>query len=87
MSSSKWELFKEKNPGDAVRPWDMLNNKIERVSEDVSKERLDICKQCEHLIKTTVQCKKCGCFMTAKTTLPHAFCPIGKWGTISADNK
>lgn len=86
MSKSKWEIFKEKNPGDPVRPWDMFNTKIERVSDDVAKERLDICKKCDFFIKTTGQCKKCGCFMNAKTRLPHASCPIGKWGISDANN-
>lgn len=80
---SKWELWKEKNAGDPVRPWDMLNPNIEKISEEESKKRLDICLSCEHLIKTTTQCKKCGCFMNLKTKLPHASCPINKWGVIN----
>lgn len=62
-----------------ARPWDLFNKKIGRVTEIVAKERLAICKDCEHFIKVTTQCKKCGCIMQAKTTLPNASCPIGKW--------
>ena len=29
--SSKWELWKEKNNGDTVRPWDMINPKIKKL--------------------------------------------------------
>lgn len=79
MTKSKWELWKEKNPGDSVRPWDMINPKIEKLSEEKSQKRLDICFGCDRLIKLTTQCKECGCFMNAKTKLPHASCPIGKW--------
>lgn len=62
-----------------ARPWDLFNPNIERVSKEVSEKRLQICLGCEHLLKATKQCKKCGCFMTAKTKLPHSECPIGKW--------
>ena len=37
------------------------------------------CQGCEHLIKATNQCKKCGCFMKVKTRISTARCPIGKW--------
>jgi hypothetical protein len=39
------------------------------------------------LIKLTSQCKKCGCFMEAKTKLPNAECPIGKWDKVSVSYK
>lgn len=42
-------------------------------------ERFEICKSCEHLFKLTNTCKKCGCFMKAKTWLASAKCPINKW--------
>lgn len=45
----------------------------------VSTERMNICKQCEHLIRVTTTCKKCGCFMAVKSRLKEAKCPIGKW--------
>jgi hypothetical protein len=50
-----------------------------RSSEDLADTRLSICKACPELIKLTTQCKKCGCFMSAKTKLEVAKCPIGKW--------
>jgi hypothetical protein len=70
----KWK----KNLGE-TRPWDMINLKADFVDEEESKRRLSICKACPELIKLTTQCKKCGCFMTAKTKLEKAVCPIGKW--------
>lgn len=63
---------------EAVKPWDMLD-KDNYTTEDVSSQRLSICKQCPELIKLTTQCKKCGCFMFAKTKLEKATCPLGKW--------
>ena len=44
--------------------------------------RMDECLKCEHLIKTTKSCKKCGCFMRVKTKFRTAKCPIGKWGRV-----
>jgi hypothetical protein len=66
----------------SARPWDLYNKKIGRVTATTAEERLEICKGCEFFIKTTGQCKKCGCLMQAKTKLPNAECPIGKWKQI-----
>jgi hypothetical protein len=64
---------------DQVRPWDLLNPNVPRASQELANERYTICKTCPELIKLTYQCKKCGCFMKAKTTLQQATCPLGKW--------
>ncbi len=42
--------------------------------------RMQICNSCLYYVKGTSQCKKCGCFMTAKTRLKQSQCPVGKWG-------
>ncbi len=70
-----WEEYKAKN---GVIPINLLdkNNYIE---DTESKKRMNICLDCEHLIKLTHQCKKCGCFMNLKTKLKNAKCPIKKW--------
>jgi hypothetical protein len=49
------------------------------VESAVQSSRLAICNACPEFIKSTSQCKKCGCFMSAKTRLKVASCPIGKW--------
>jgi len=46
---------------------------------NVIKKRLAICKACPEFIAATSQCRKCGCFMSAKTKLKVASCPINKW--------
>lgn len=85
------ELRKPNSPNEKVsedkkaRPWDIFNKNIEKVPEDIKAKRLEICKACPELIKLTTQCKKCGCFMDAKTTLPHAECPLGKWNKYKID--
>jgi hypothetical protein len=80
---SPWQLWKEKNPGDPVRPWDLLNPKIGRVKEEIYKKRLDLCLGCDRLIQATKTCRECGCFMTEKTKLPHASCPLHKWDSVT----
>ena len=76
---SAWKEFK-KSLGNTPLA---LFNSNNRVSEQVAKDRMSICLECEHLIKVTKQCSKCFCFMEFKTTTKQAFCPIGKW---KADN-
>jgi hypothetical protein len=63
----------EVNPLDMINP----NNYVKDLS--ISNKRFKICKECPELIKLTKTCKKCGCFMKAKTLLEAATCPIGKW--------
>ena len=45
-------------------------------------ERWSHCEGCEHLIKATNTCKKCGCFMKVKTKVATASCPVGKWDKV-----
>jgi len=53
-------------------------------------DRLNICKGCEHFVKSTMSCgdlvteaftdsKLCGCHMPTKTRLKVASCPLAKW--------
>lgn len=79
MSKNKWEIWKEKSQDSVARPWDMLNPKIEKLSKEESKKRLDICISCDKFFKPTGQCKECGCFMALKTQIAHAVCPLNKW--------
>ena len=60
----------------------MLDPNIEKVSDEIQVSRMDMCKDCPFLMKITKQCRKCGCHMPWKTQLPHATCPIGKWGAV-----
>lgn len=74
---SAWQKYKE-SLGE-TRPWDFLNPNTEYSNTEEAERRYDICKSCPELITLTSQCKKCGCFMAAKTKLAHASCPLGKW--------
>jgi len=48
-------------------------------SAEVVNKRLGICKACPEYVAATSQCRKCGCFMSAKTKLKVSSCPINKW--------
>lgn len=74
---SKWEEYKKKL-GD-TRPWDVLNPNVKLSGEEKAKARLDICFNCDRLLKITTQCKECGCFMKLKSRIENAKCPLGKW--------
>jgi hypothetical protein len=69
-----------------ARPWDLFNKNLGRVSEEVGATRMDICKACPELLPTG-NCKECGCFMSAKTKLPNASCPLGKWDVVRISYK
>ena len=55
-----------------------LNTEEQQINRNAV-DRMKICLQCEHFLKMTKQCKKCGCFMIIKTRLPNSTCPIDKW--------
>lgn len=76
FNMSRWSEYKEKN---GATPLDLLNPKTKRVSDEIANLRLDMCIACPHLIQFTKQCTKCKCFMTAKTKIEAARCPIGNW--------
>ena len=78
---SKWEEWK-KAQGE-TRPWHMLDPNMHVKDPKIAENRLEICKACPELIQLTTQCKKCGCFMAAKTKLKGAECPLGKWGKVN----
>ena len=58
---------------------DYVQNKIEHVSDDKYKERLEICNICEYKNQVLGVCKKCGCLLKEKAKHVRAECPIGKW--------
>jgi hypothetical protein len=49
-------------------------------SEEVQKERLKLCNDCEFYSKLSF-CMKCNCFMPAKVKFAGKSCPIGLWNT------
>lgn len=60
---------------------EIVKDKVDSViiDDEIREQRLEICKTCPNYIHATSTCKRCGCFMVAKTHLSSAECPIGKW--------
>jgi hypothetical protein len=73
---SAWKEYKAKL-GD-TRPWHVISG--EKVDDAEESMRYSMCNDCPEFIKSTSQCKQCGCFMKLKVKLKHAVCPLGKWG-------
>lgn len=63
---------------DSVTPLDLLDSDNYTNKEERDR-RYGICKGCDRLFKPTRTCKECGCFMSLKTWLKDATCPLGKW--------
>ena len=62
----------------------MFNEFLENfktVSPKVAQSRQNICNSCEHRRKFVNQCSICGCFLTAKTKMLYAECPLKKWNS------
>ena len=58
---------------------DLFDPRQPRADKDLIESRLSICNTCPFFSKTFMKCRKCGCFMTLKTTLANAKCPRGHW--------
>jgi len=69
-----------------ARPWDIFNKNLGRVETVVAAERMEICRACPRFFPTG-NCLECGCFMIAKTKLPNASCPLGKWDEVQVSYK
>lgn len=48
-------------------------------SDELKKERLDICKKCEYYSMRQNRCKHCGCWLEHKVKFKVSECPIYKW--------
>ena len=60
--------------------WRFFSDERGIASNSVYKERITICKNCEHYFKPTMQCKICKCFMFMKARVSNTNYPISKWG-------
>jgi len=59
--------------------FDLIDKILGPENKKRSDDRLSICRECPEFNSKLAQCKKCMCFMEAKTRLEHATCPLGKW--------
>ena len=55
-------------------------NANELMVDDYEKQRrYNICEVCEHFVKHSKRCKKCGCYLKMKIQFKVSECPIKKW--------
>lgn len=62
------------------RPKQTISNRIAQGVQSWKENadfRMKICNTCPDY--AAPRCKLCGCFMVAKTKIPQARCPAGKW--------
>jgi len=78
-------LEKLKERAEVVRHAAKDSIKALLVPDEIKAERLSYCNSCEFLFEPTMQCKKCGCFVNAKTAIAPFKCPIGKWPAVTLD--
>ena len=48
-----------------------------KMNRSLGDKRFSMCQACPHF--EDPRCTLCGCFMQAKTKIPQASCPVGKW--------
>jgi len=72
-----WDAWKELVKSEA-KPWHLAIPE-KYTDEETANKRYEICLQCPELTEKTKVCKKCGCFMVAKTKIELARCPLKKW--------
>ena len=81
MAKYEADEYAEKNEKFDLRTIPARIKKVLIHDEAIVQARLAECHACEHFIKATSQCKKCGCFMKIKTKIATAKCPLDppKW--------
>ena len=58
---------------------DLVTGKTIMASEEVQKQRLDTCKNCDAFNHTSYTCTRCNCKMVYKSVLQSSVCPLDKW--------
>lgn len=61
------------------------HSKTPFVSDEISRERMEICTRCVYYDPSQIRCKECGCFLKAKTRFAVNGCPIGAWPVLEEE--
>jgi hypothetical protein len=67
----------KKNVGSFLESVGKIVHDPELVEPQISKQRLDVCNNCEKFSNGI--CKECGCIMAIKTKFKVMVCPLEKW--------
>lgn len=55
------------------------NHTVLSVTEEVYKERIMTCRNCDKYNELQNVCMECGCFIPMKTKIVFDSCPLNKW--------
>ena len=69
--------YAEKNENIDLRSIPRRIKNIILHDQEIIDKRRALCNDCEH--RFGLNCKKCGCFIAAKTRVATTSCPVGKW--------
>lgn len=61
---------------------DFVNGNEIFATEELQKQRWNICNSCEWNDTEHKKCTKCGCYLEAKLKFNSSFCPILKWTDV-----
>jgi hypothetical protein len=56
-----------------------IEHGFKKRSREEIRNCLNVCNKCDWLVKNTMRCGKCGCFLKIKTVLQNWKCPLNKW--------
>jgi len=65
--------------------WDLINyiqknqSAVLFVSDEVYRERINICHACDRFDEKENRCYECGCFIQSKAKVVLDSCPLKKW--------
>ena len=71
--------------------WELLNyitkneEKVLFVSDEVYKERMNICRSCKRYDEFENRCMECGCYVPGKAKIILDSCPLQKWDVDSTN--
>lgn len=70
---------------DLVKHIKSTDGKDLMASDDLFRERMEICASCDRYDEVPNRCKECGCYLDVKARLILDSCPLQKW-TESIEN-
>ena len=85
MAKYEADEYAEKNENFDLRSLPSRIKNIILHDQDIIDKRRALCNDCEH--RFGLNCKKCGCFIAAKTKVASTSCPVGKWGKEIIEGK
>jgi len=58
-----------------------INNAMFASSKDRF-DRVSICQACDQYLRSTRQCRMCGCLVSVKIAWADSECPLDKWSSV-----